>query len=98
MTTEVIDVLTSNNILVTNVPANMTHFYHLLDLAVNGAAKQFIAKKFNGWYCDQISSELEAGTPIGETDVKLRLSILKPLHACWVVDFIITTHLQQEKV
>ena len=87
MTTEVLDVLTSNNILVTNVPANMTRFYQPLDLTVNGAAKRFIAKKFNGWYCDQISSELEAGTPIGEIDVKLRLSILKPLHAGWVVDF-----------
>ena len=49
--------------------------------------KRFIAKKFNRWYCGQISSELEAGTPIGEIDVKLRLSILKPLHAGWVVDF-----------
>ena len=42
--------------------------------------KRFIAKKFNGWYSQQISDELEAGNPLEETNGKLRLSILKTLH------------------
>ena len=58
MTSEVNKVLQENNILVTNVPANMTRFYQPLDLTVNGSAKRFIAKKFNGCYSDQISEEL----------------------------------------
>ena len=87
MTTEVKDLLTANNILIANVPPNMTRFYQPLDLTVNGAAKRFIAKRFNSWYCDEISRQLEAGTPIEDIDVKLRLSVLKPLHAGWVIDF-----------
>ena len=79
--------LEENNILLTNVPANMTKFYQPLDLRVNGYAKRFIAKKFNGWYSNQISKQLEDGKCLEEVDIKFRLSILKSLHAGWVVDF-----------
>ena len=51
-------VSTGNNILVTNVPANMTRFYQSLDLTVNGNTKRFIVKKFNGSHSGQISEEL----------------------------------------
>ena len=87
MTSEVRDVLRENNILVTNVPANMTRFYQPLDLTVNGSAKRFLAKKFNGWYSQQIAEKLDLGVSLEDIDVKLRLSTLKPLHAGWVVDF-----------
>ena len=86
MTSEVKEVHQENNILVTNVHANMTGFYQPLDLTINGSAKRFITKKFNAWYSDQISEELQSGTR-WNIDVKLRLSILKPLNAGWVVDF-----------
>lgn len=46
----------------------------------------FIAKKFNGWYLQQISDELESGEQVEKIDVKLSLQILKPLYAAWVVD------------
>ena len=87
MTSEVKEVLQENKILVTNAPANMTRFYQPLDLTVNGSAKRFIAKKFNDWYSDQISEELQSGTTLKEVNVKLRLSVLKPLHAGQAVDF-----------
>ena len=64
----------------------MTRFYQPLGLTVNGSAKRFLAKKFNGWYSKQISDELESGKSLEEIDVKLRLSTLKPLHAGWIVD------------
>ena len=67
--------------LVANVLANMTRFYQPLYLIVNGSAKSFIAKKFNGWYSDQFSEELQSGTTLKDISVKLRLSILKALHA-----------------
>ena len=66
MTSEFKEVLQKNNILVTNVPANMTRFYQPLDLTVNGSAKTSTVKKFNGWYADQISEELQSGTPLGK--------------------------------
>ena len=51
-------------------------------------AKRFMDKKFNGWNSDQITQQLESGKTLEDVDVKLRFSILKPLHAVWVVDLI----------
>ena len=87
MTSEVLTLLCSNNILVTNVPANMTKFYQPLDLTVNGYAKRYMARKFNDWYTDQVSAELDNGVPVDEIDIKFRLSLLKPLHAGWITEF-----------
>ena len=40
-----------------------------------------LAKKFNNWYSEQISQQLESGKSLEEVDVKLRLSTLKtPTH------------------
>lgn len=86
-TSEVLDLLNANKILVTNVPPNMTKYYQPLDLTVNGYAKKFMSQKFSGWYTQQISLQLEKGVPIDEIDVKLRLSLIKPLHAEWISHF-----------
>ena len=80
-TTKVMNLLKDNKILVTNIPANMTHFYQPLDLTVNGYAKKFMSRKFNSWYTDQISLQSEKGAPIDQIDIELRLSLMKPLHA-----------------
>ena len=74
-TSKVKEFLQENKILPTNVIANMTRFYRPLDLTVNRSVKRFIAKKFNGWYLDQISEELQSGTPLEDNDVKLQFSI-----------------------
>ena len=87
MTTEVLDVITKNNIVVVNVPANMTKFYQPLDLTINGHEKRFFKSKFSAWYADQISKQLNEDVKIDEVDVKFRLTTMKPLHAQWVVDF-----------
>ena len=34
-----------------------------------------------------MSAKLDKGIAIDEIDIKLRLSLLKPLHAEWLVDF-----------
>ena len=86
-TSEVLDLLNANKILVTNVPPNMTKYYQPLDLTVNGYAKKFMSQKFSSWYTHQISLQLEKGVPIDEIDVKLRLSLIKPLHAEWITQF-----------
>ena len=44
MTSDVLNLLQDNKILLTNVPANMTKFYQPLDLTVNGYAKRFMAE------------------------------------------------------
>ena len=86
MRSDVLNLLRDNKILLTNVPANMTKFYQPLDLTVNGYAKRFMARKFNDWYTQQVSARLDKGIAIDEIDIKLPLSLLKLLHAEWLVD------------
>ena len=50
MTGDVLNLLRNSNILLTNVPPNMTKFYQPLDLTVNGFSKGFMVQKFNIWY------------------------------------------------
>ena len=86
MTSDVLNLLRDNKILLTNVPPNMTKFYQPFDLTVNGFAKRFMARKCNDWYTEQVSAQLDKGISIDDIDIKLRLSLIKPLHASWLVD------------
>lgn len=76
----------SLSILMVQAPANMTHLFQPLDLTVNKAAKQFIRKSFITYYLDCISKQLEAGKEVEDIEVNLRLTVIKPLHAQWLVD------------
>ena len=77
--------LASLNIEVVSVPANMTHFFQPLDLTVNREAKKFMKDQFTSWYSAQIQSQLDSGVVLDDVDVDLRLSVLKPIHATWIV-------------
>ena len=74
------------NIVVVLVPANMTNFLQPLDLTVNGYVKKFMRGKFNAWYSLQIGNQLDAGKQLQDIDVPLRLSLLNPCHAEWLVE------------
>ena len=65
------------------VPANMTHFFQLLDLTVNRFAKKFMRKKFVSWYAEEIKKQMDAGVPAESIDLKL--TSLKALHANWLI-------------
>ena len=79
-------VLSSLNIEVVSVPANMTHFFQPLDLTVNGPAKKFCKDKFTTWYSADVQRQIESGTRLEDVEVDLRMSVLKPVHATWLVD------------
>ena len=55
------------------------------DLTVNREAKQFMKDQFTSWYSAQIQSQLDSGVVLDDVDVDLRLSVLKPIHATWIV-------------
>ena len=55
------------------------------DLTVNREAKKFMKDQFTSWYSAQIQSQLGSGMVLDEVDVDLRLSVLKPIHATWIV-------------
>ena len=84
-TDEVLSKLASLNSEVVSVPANMTHFYQPLDLTVNGEAKCFMKDQFTMWYSPEIQKQMEATGNDDDIEVDPRLSVLKPLHATWLV-------------
>jgi len=64
----------------------MTHLFQPLDLTVNGAAKAYMKKRFTGWYSRCIIEELDRGKSVDSIDIPLKMSVLKPLHAHWIID------------
>ena len=50
----VLDLFEEHKIVVTFIPANMTHQFQWLDMTVNGYTKKYPKRKFNEWYTDQV--------------------------------------------
>ena len=86
-TDKIFKILKDNHILVTKVPANMTHLFQPLDLTVNKAAKDYTKQKFSDWFTCQINTGLENGQELDDIEIDYQLSVLKPLHAKWLVSF-----------
>ena len=80
-TEEVLQMLEENNIERVCVPANCTDRLQPLDLSVNKPAKEFLRGRFQEWYASQIIDQLEEDTQ----QVDMRLNIMKPLGAHWLV-------------
>ena len=86
MTEPVKEMLRENFIHFARVPANMTNLFQPLDLTVNRSFKAFMKKKFTEWFSKQIADEMDKGIQLEDIDIKLQISILKPLHAKWMVE------------
>ena len=76
--------LDDNNINIILIPPNCTNRLQPLDLSVNKAAKEFLCGKFHEWYAKQVCLQLEQNAKYSSVD--LRLSIVKPLGAQWMVE------------
>ena len=82
-TSSLLNLLDSHHINVALIPPNCTDRLQPLDLSINKAAKDFLRSKFREWYAQQVCSQIK-----GETETKpvdLRLSVIKPLGAKWIV-------------
>ena len=86
VTTKVMETLESLNIECVHVPANMTHFFQPLDLTVNRCAKQQMKNEFVTYYSEAVRCQLDSGKQLEDVDIDFRLSVLKPLHAQWLVN------------
>ena len=80
-TDKIFNVLKDKDILVTKVPANMTHLFQLLDLTVNKATKDCTKQKFSDWFICKINTGLENGQKLDDIEIDYWLSVLKQLHA-----------------
>ena len=96
MTETVKQKLSSLNIEVVAVPANMTHFFQPLDLTVNGSAKKYMRKQFITYYTAAVKQQIDRGIQLEDIDVNFRLTVVKPLHAQWMVNMF-TVRLTREK-
>ena len=88
MTNPVKEILKKNSIILQKVPANLTYLFQPLDVqgGPNGYAKRFMKKKFTLWYADQVQRAMDAVKSMEKTDIDLKLSVLKPLHASWLIE------------
>ena len=83
-TADIATILEENNIHVVDVPPNCTDRLQPMDLSINKAAKEFIRKQFSDWYATEVNKQLEEGKQ-DISPVDLRMSIMKPLGARWLV-------------
>ena len=75
--------LEDNRIYVVMVPANCTDRLQPMDISVNKPAKNFLRQQFQEWYAKKICQQLHHDE--GIVPVDLRLSIVKPLGAQWMI-------------
>ena len=68
------------------IPHNLTNKFQPLDISVSKATKPFISDKYNFWLTNEVPQQFRAGKTAGNVKVCLKLSVIKPLHAKWIVD------------
>ena len=79
--------LESIHCLSKKVPENHTNLFQPLELTVNKPAQSFVSNKYQDWYADCVSEQLNRGVASHDVKVGVKLSTVKPLHTQWVVDF-----------
>jgi hypothetical protein len=82
-TDSIFKLLEENNIYYVRVPPNTTDQLQPMDLSVNKSAKDFLRCKFQTWYAEKIASQM---TEVSIQPVDLRLSVMKPIGAKWLID------------
>ena len=76
----------ANNIRLVYIPAGCTGELQPLDLTINKAYKAELKSAFITWYSDVITAGLREGKELTDITVDLRISVLKPIHAHWLMD------------
>ena len=80
-----LDMLKSNNIHQIFVPASCTGELQPLDVGINVQFKTFLKQEFSRWYSNEVLEAMRKGVAISEIKVDLRASLMKPLHANWLM-------------
>lgn len=83
-TDTVYNLLEKNDIYYVIVPPNCTDKLQPLDVSVNKPAKAFLHNCFQAWYAEKIASQMEEN-PSQFKPVDLKLSVMKPLGARWMI-------------
>ena len=87
MTEDAVKRYQDNNILIVNIPRNMTKYYQPLDLTVNGYCKKFLKRNFTQWYSAEVTRQLANKVALEDVQVQLQLTKLRPLQPGWIIEF-----------
>ena len=68
------------------LPHNLTNKFRSLHVSVTKTAKSFISGKYNSWLSNEVPKQLRAEKAHANVKVSLKLSIIKPLYAKWIID------------
>ena len=80
------DKLEKNHIMYVLVPKTCTDRLQPMDLSINKPIKDCLKHSFQAWYASQIEKQIQQNPDSPVTPVDFRLSIIKPLHAQWLID------------
>ena len=67
------------------VPAECTGELQPLDLSISEEFKATMKRSFSCWYADEVKQALNQGVSLDNLKVNLRASLIKPLHAKWLM-------------
>ena len=81
-TEKIYQLLEANNIYTVSIPANCTDKLQPMDLSINKTLKDFMKSEFNDWYSSVVYKTLDSENP---TPTDLRMAIMKPLGAQWLL-------------
>ena len=82
--------LQNHNIHQVFIPAGCTGELQPLDVGVNLEFKQLIKNSFSRWYAEEVKEALDQGVAVNDVRVDLRATVVKPLHANWLISTITT--------
>ncbi len=89
ITTTINNLLETNNINVCLLPANTTDLLQPMDISVNKPAKDFLKRKFEQWYSDEVMKQLQGVSDIESAEIEpinICFSAMKVLTAKWLVE------------
>ena len=69
------------------VPSSIKDLYELLDISKNKSIKTFFSEKYQEWYIKTVTSQLNQGEDPPDAAAGVKLSIIKYLHALWIIAF-----------
>ncbi|KAJ8315224.1 hypothetical protein KUTeg_007374 [Tegillarca granosa] len=82
---ELKQLLFDKNIQIVYVPASCTDKLQPLDLGINAPFKASMRAQFEDYYAEEVKKQLQNEVALKDVKVDLRLSVIKPLHAKWIV-------------
>ena len=84
VTEQMFELLEENHANIVLVPANCTDRLQPLDVSIKKPVKSFLRKQLQEWYAQEICEQLR-DPPTQVDSVDLRLNVVKPLGARWMI-------------